>query len=46
MHPSGYYMAVALVDKIKIMHVLIDELREFRILDVKNTSKMKFSTGG
>ena len=46
MHPSGYYMAAGFIDKVRIMHVLDDELREFRPLDHRNVHKMKFSTGG
>ena len=45
-HPSGYYMAAGFVDKVRVMHILDDELRDFRILDHKNVSKMKFSNGG
>lgn len=46
MHPSGYYMAAGFMDKVRIMHILHDELREFRTLEIKNCVKMKFSTGG
>ena len=46
MHPSGYYMAVSYVDKIKIFHVLHNELKHFRNIDIKNCQKMRFSNGG
>ena len=46
MHPSGYYMAAGFTDKIRIYHILHDELREFRNLEIKNCSQMRFSHGG
>lgn len=46
LHPSGYYMAAGFIDRVRIMHILQDELRDFRSLDIKNCTKMKFSNGG
>lgn len=46
LHPSGYYMAAGFVDKVRIMHILHEELLEFRTLEIKNCNKMKFSNGG
>ena len=46
LHPSGYYLAAGFVDKVRIMHVLHDELREFRTLEIKNCNRLKFSNGG
>ena len=46
MHPSGYYMAAGFIDRVRVMHVLDDELREYRNLEHRNCHKMKFSTGG
>ena len=46
MHPSGYYMAAAFIDRVRVMHVLDDELREYRTLDHRSCNKMKFSSGG
>lgn len=46
MHPSGYYMAAGFIDRVRIMHVLDDELRDFRSLEHRNCHMMKFSTGG
>lgn len=46
LHPSGYYLAAGFTDKVRIMHALHDELREFRTLEVKNCNKIKFSNGG
>ncbi len=46
MHPSGYYMAAGFIDRVRVMHILHDELRDFRTLEHKNCYKMKFSNGG
>jgi hypothetical protein len=46
MHPSGYYMAAGFIDRVRVMHILDDELREYRTLEHRNCHKMKFSTGG
>lgn len=46
LHPSGYYLAAGFMDKVRIMHVLHDELREFRTLEIKNCNRIKFSNGG
>ncbi len=46
LHPSGYYLAAGYIDKVRVMHVLHDDLREFRILEIKNCTRMKFSNGG
>jgi WD40 repeat protein len=46
MHPSGYYMAASFIDKIRFYHILHDELRHFKNIELKNCQKMKFSSGG
>lgn len=43
MHPSGYYMAASFIDKIRVYHILHDELRHYKNVEIKNCSKMKFS---
>ena len=45
-HPSGYYLAASFIDKIRLYHILHDELRHYRNLEIKNCSKMRFNTGG
>lgn len=45
-HPSGYYMAASFIDKIRIYHILHDELRAYKTLEVKNCSLMRFNPGG
>lgn len=39
-------MAAGFIDRVRIMHVLHDELRDFRTLEHKNAYKLKFSNGG
>ena len=46
MHPSGYYMAAGFHDKIRIMHILHDVLRDFKAIEIKCCKMMKFSNGG
>lgn len=45
-HPSGYYIAASFIDKIRIYHILHDELRHYKNIEIKNCHKMKFSKGG
>ena len=46
LHPSGYYMAVGLTDKLILYHVLHKEIRQFHVYDHKNVAILKFSSGG
>lgn len=39
-------MAAGFIDRVRIIHILHDELRDFRQLDIKNCQRMKFSNGG
>ena len=45
-HPTGYYLAAGFVDKLRVYHVLQDELKAYKELNIKNCTIMKFSTGG
>jgi len=45
-HPSGYYLAASFIDKIRLYHILHDELRHYKNIEARNCSKMKFSAGG
>ena len=46
LHPSGYYFALGFIDKIRLFHLMLHEIRAFRELTVKNTSILKFSREG
>lgn len=45
-HPSGYYLAAGFVDKIRVFHILYNEMRPFREISIKQVSALKFSHGG
>ena len=45
-HPNGYILALGFLDKVRVFHVLYDELRLFRDVAVKSASRIKFSNGG
>lgn len=45
-HPSGYYIAVGFEDKVRIFHLLFDDLRFFREINIKNATCLRFSTSG
>ncbi len=46
LHPSGYYLAASYIDKIRMYHILHDDLKIYKNVDIKSCQKMKFSTGG
>ena len=46
MHPSGYQLAASFIDKIQIHHILHDELRLIKSIDLRNASLIKYSKGG
>jgi WD40 repeat protein len=45
-HPSGYYLAASFIDKIRLYHILHDELRAYKTIEVKNCQRMRFNPGG
>jgi WD40 repeat protein len=45
-HPSGYYLAASFIDKIRLYHILHDELRLYKTLEVKGCTLMRFNAGG
>lgn len=45
-HPSGYYLAISFVDKVRMFHLLLDELRLFRDIATPSCNLLKFSMGG
>ena len=46
MHPSGYYLAAGFIDKVRVFHVLHNELREYASKDFKNCNNIIFSNNG
>jgi hypothetical protein len=45
-HPSGYYMAASFIDKIRFHHILHDEFKHYKNIEIKYCKAMKFSHGG
>lgn len=45
-HPCGYYIAVGCKDKLRFFHVLNNELRPYREIQIKGAHIVKFSRGG
>jgi WD40 repeat protein len=39
-------LAISFFDKVKIYHLLDSDIREYRVLDIKNQHLIKFSKGG
>ena len=46
LHPSGYFLAVAFDEHIKIYHILFQDLDEFYTFTIKKTAFLKYSRGG
>jgi cilia- and flagella-associated protein 57 len=46
LHPSGLHAAVGFADKLRLFHILVDELRPALELPIKNCREAKFSWGG
>lgn len=45
-HPMGFYLAIAQIDKVKVVHIMDSEFRDYREIDIKNCKQVKFSNGG
>ena len=45
-HPTGFYMAVSFINKLRFYHVLQVKLRLYREVDLKKCTYMSFSVGG
>ncbi|CAI9739315.1 ciliaflagella57-likeassociated and flagella-associated 57-like [Octopus vulgaris] len=46
LHPSGLYILVGFTDKLKLMNILIDEIKQFQEFPCKNCRECAFSNGG
>lgn len=46
MHPSGYMVLVGFADKLRLMTVLMDDLRAVREIGIKACKESRFSHGG
>ncbi|KAI8607724.1 WD40-repeat-containing domain protein [Chytriomyces sp. MP71] len=45
-HPSGLYILVGFSDKLRLMNLLIDDIRPFREFTVRGCRECRFSNGG
>ncbi|EGR33214.1 WD repeat protein [Ichthyophthirius multifiliis] len=45
-HPFGYYLACGFVDKVRFYHILSNKLKQYRELEIKYSTLMRFSNGG
>lgn len=45
-HPSGLYILVGFSDKLRLMNLLIDDIRPFREFTIRGCKECKFSNGG
>ncbi|KAI9204617.1 WD40-repeat-containing domain protein [Polychytrium aggregatum] len=46
LHPSGLYLLVGFGDKLRLMNVLMDDLRLFREFPIRSCRECRFSNGG
>lgn len=45
-HPSGYQLAIAFIDKVLIHHILNDDLKKTSQIELRSVNLLKYSTGG
>ena len=45
-HPSGYILAVGFKTKLHIYHLMYDQLRTYKDLNLKNVSCLRYANGG
>ncbi|KAJ0409573.1 hypothetical protein ATCC90586_010084 [Pythium insidiosum] len=45
-HPSGLHVAVGFTDKLKLLNILMDDIRAFREFAIKACREVRFSHGG
>ena len=46
LHPSGYLVAVGFADKLRLMTIMMDDLRVIKEFNIKGCRECKFSNGG
>lgn len=46
MHPSGLYILVGFSDKLRLMNILIDDIKQFREFSIRGCKECAFSNGG
>ncbi|XP_037599098.1 cilia- and flagella-associated protein 57 isoform X4 [Cebus imitator] len=46
LHPSGHFIVVGFADKLRLMNLLIDDIRSFKEYSVRGSRECSFSNGG
>uniref|UniRef100_A0A8D0WH65 Cilia- and flagella-associated protein 57 n=1 Tax=Sus scrofa TaxID=9823 RepID=A0A8D0WH65_PIG len=46
LHPSGHFIVVGFADKLRLMNLLIDDIRSFKEYSVRGCRESSFSNGG
>ncbi|KAM4872713.1 cilia- and flagella-associated protein 57 isoform 2-T3 [Thomomys bottae] len=46
LHPSGHFIVVGFADKLRLMNLLIDDIRSFKEYSVRGCKECSFSNGG
>ncbi len=46
MHPSGFHIIVGFSDKVRAMNLLMEDLRTFKEIPIKQCREIRFSNGG
>ncbi len=46
LHPSGLYLLVGFSDKLRLMNILIDDIKQFREFSIRACKECAFSNGG
>uniref|UniRef100_H2N7Q7 Cilia- and flagella-associated protein 57 n=1 Tax=Pongo abelii TaxID=9601 RepID=H2N7Q7_PONAB len=46
LHPSGHFIVVGFADKLRLMNLLIDDIRSFKEYSVRGCRECSFSNGG
>ncbi|CAB1098865.1 unnamed protein product [Ectocarpus sp. CCAP 1310/34] len=46
MHPSGLHLVVGFTDKLRLMNLLMDDIRTYHEFSIKQCREVKFSKGG
>ncbi|XP_064228328.1 cilia- and flagella-associated protein 57 isoform X1 [Aotus nancymaae] len=46
LHPSGHFIVVGFADKLRLMNLLVDDIRSFKEYSVRGSRECSFSNGG
>ena len=46
LHPSGLYVLAGFTDKLRLMNILMDDIRTFREFPIRSCQECRFSNGG